>query len=80
MRKIIVSVNMSFDGFMSGAPPDGVIKEDQGVMSYHLDWIMPGVRESDEDQKNLFDEVDTILLGRVTYEGLRQFWPGAEGE
>lgn len=23
----------------------------------------------------IFDEVDTILLGRTTYEGLRQFWP-----
>lgn len=80
MRKIIVSVNMSFDGIMAGAPPDGKVKADMGVQSYHLDWILPGVTEYGEDGIKIFDGVDTILLGRTTYEGLRQFWPTATGE
>jgi dihydrofolate reductase len=41
---------------------------------------MPGIMESDQDQKDLFNEVDTILLGRITYEGLCQYWPTAEGD
>ena len=75
MRKIIVSLHTSFDGVMSGAPPDGKVQVDMGPQSYHMDRTTPGVMDSWEDVLKIFNEVDTILLGRTTYEGLRQFWP-----
>ena len=75
MRKIIVSLHTSFDGVMSGAPPDGKVQVDMGPQSYHMDWTTPGVMDSWVDVLKIFNEVDTILLGRTTYEGLRQFWP-----
>ena len=71
MKKIIVGLHTTFDGIMSGPSGD----EDNMVS-----WGMPGVIDSTPDFQNSFQEFDTILLGRVTYEGLSQFWPTQSGE
>lgn len=67
MRKLIVSMFTSVDGLISG--PAG-----------ELDW-MPGNGtidpEVDADILALLDTVDTILLGRRTYEEWVTFWPSA---
>lgn len=71
MRKIISFVHMTLDGIMSG--PAG---EENNMVS----WGMPGVIDSTPDVQDSFQEFDTILLGRVNYEGLTQFWPTQSGE
>ena len=71
MRKIVVTLHTTFDGVMSG--PEG---DEDNMVS----WAMPGITDSISDFQNAFQEFDTILLGRVTYEGLSQFWPFQTGE
>jgi dihydrofolate reductase len=61
MRKVIVSNLMSLDGFMAG--PNG-----------EIDWFVVD-KEFDAYARELFDEVDTLLFGRVTYELMAGFWP-----
>ena len=61
MRKIIIFEMVSLDGFFAG--PDG-----------NLDW------HAVDDEFNAFarkqlDEMDTLLFGRVTYEGMASYWP-----
>jgi dihydrofolate reductase len=61
MRKVIVSEMVSLDGYF--ARPDG-----------GLDWHVV------DDEFNAFarkqlDEMDTLLFGRVTYEGMASYWP-----
>ena len=61
MRKIVVSEMVSLDGYFAG--PDG-----------NLDWHVV------EDEFNAFarrqlEEMDTLLFGRVTYEGMASYWP-----
>ena len=71
MRKIIAGLHTTFDGIMSG--PEG---DEDNMVS----WGMPGVIDSTPDFQHSFQEFDTILLGRVTYEGLSQFWPSQSGD
>ena len=52
MRRIVYSVAMSLDGYIAG--PNG-----------EYDWI---VTDPDIDFKALFDQFDTFLMGRRTYE------------
>jgi dihydrofolate reductase len=67
MKKLIASIFVTLDGFVSG--PNG-----------ELDW-MPGngVPDKEVDQYVLrfLDSVDTMLLGRATYEVFVDFWPKA---
>ena len=63
MRKIILSNLMTLDGFFEG--PD---KE--------LDWFMVD-EEFFEYVRELLNEVDTILFGRVTYQMMVKYWPNA---
>ena len=66
MRKIIVSNLVSLDGFF-----EGVNKE--------LDWHT--VDESFfEYARQLLNDVDTILFGRITYQMMAAFWPNAIDE
>src|SRR5258708_28005379 len=67
MRKIIVSIDLTLDGRVSGPHEE-------------LDWAFPGVDESQPDKDEFLRSVDTILLGRVTYEGLAGYWPDQSGE
>lgn len=59
MRKVIVDMRVSLDGFIEG--PDG-----------KLDWA---VKEYEKTRKDVFDlqkRADTLLLGRLMYPGFEK--------
>lgn len=63
MRKLIVSMNVTIDGFMSG--PD-----------CELDWHFKcWTKEMGEALCTQLSQADTILLGRVTYQAMAKYWP-----
>jgi dihydrofolate reductase len=68
MRRVIWSVMTSLDG-RSAAAGDGFET---------IDWF-----RADEEWLNysveLLDEADTLLFGGVTFAGMEQYWPTAEG-
>jgi dihydrofolate reductase len=64
MRKIIVSNMMTLDGFLAG--PNG-----------EIDWFVTG-EDFFEDSADVFERVGTMLFGRVTYEGMLNFWTGPD--
>jgi dihydrofolate reductase len=64
MRKIIVSIHTTLDGFVAG--PNG-----------ELDWLLPFNEETENDINDLLKTADTIFLGRVSYQGFLTFWPNA---
>jgi dihydrofolate reductase len=66
MRKVIVANMVSLDGFMAGANGE-------------TDWFHVG-NEFFEYAKDLLTKVDTILYGRVTYEGMASYWPTVTDE
>jgi dihydrofolate reductase len=68
MRKVVLSMFVTLDGFISG--PNG-----------ELDW-MPGSEEHPDEEVDrymfdMLDEVDTMLLGARTYELFVAYWPTA---
>src|SRR5678816_3491540 len=63
MRKIIVSLHVSLDGFLAG--PKG-----------EMDWIKLD-EEMFDMVASLTDEADTALYSRVTYEMMESYWPTA---
>jgi dihydrofolate reductase len=68
MRKVIASPYMSLDGLI--ALPDGT-----------SDWPASGSeRYAREVLPMLFEQSDTIVLGRKTYETIVQFWPSMSPE
>src|SRR5687768_13225541 len=63
MRKLIVSMNVTLDGYMSG--PD-----------CELDWhFRLWNSEMSQYAGEQLARADTILLGRITYEAMAQYWP-----
>jgi dihydrofolate reductase len=63
MRKVIASVFVTLDGYMVGPNED-------------MSWVMNNF--NDEMAKyagDLMESMDTILLGRVTFEIMTNFWP-----
>ncbi|MBC9934083.1 dihydrofolate reductase family protein [Chitinophaga qingshengii] len=66
MRKLIVSMNISLDGFMSGSRQE-------------LDWHFASWG-SDMAEKLTRDlaQADTLLLGRNTYEAMASYWREVE--
>ena len=63
MRKIILSLHISLDGFVAG--PNG-----------EMDWIK--VDDELFDLVGKFtDEADTALYGRITYQMMDSYWPAA---
>lgn len=65
MRKVIVSMNVTLDGFMAGSKGE-------------LDWHFP--LWNDDMLKCAIDQLrgmDTILLGRITYQAMADYWPYA---
>ncbi|HET6151206.1 MAG TPA: dihydrofolate reductase family protein, partial [Polyangia bacterium] len=64
MRKVKLWIGMSFDGFTSG-------------VNEQLDWLVPYVTapEGMAIFRKLREHCDTILLGRVNYEGFLGYWP-----
>src|SRR5215216_422964 len=67
MRSLITWNMISLDGFFEGPEKGG------------LDWF----RFDDQLEKYILEtqlEADTILFGRVTYEGMAAYWPSAQGQ
>ncbi len=61
MRKVIASEFVTLDGYFSG--PNG-----------ELDWHNVD-EEFNEWAIELIESIDTMLFGRVTYEGMASYWP-----
>lgn len=63
MRKVIVAISMSLDGFVApvkGAPDHRSIPEDPALKRIKLDWL---------------GQVGTHAMGRVTYNEMASHWP-----
>jgi dihydrofolate reductase len=69
MRKVTLWIGMSFDGFTSG-------------VDEQLDWLVPYVTapEGMAIFRKLRETCDTILLGRVNYEGFHEYWPSVKDD
>ena len=61
MRKVIVFLMVTLDGFFSG--PNG-----------EIDWHVVDEEFNDFANEQLAS-VDTLLFGRVTYQGMASYWP-----
>jgi dihydrofolate reductase len=64
MRNVVLWIGMSFDGYTSGP-------------NERLDWLVPNATtpEADAIFRRLRERCDTILVGRVNYEGYLGYWP-----
>ena len=64
MRKVVLWIGMSLDGFTSGA-------------NEQLDWLVPfaATPEAAAVFRRLRERCDTVLVGRVNYEGFFGYWP-----
>lgn len=67
--KVILWIGMSFDGFTSGP-------------NENLDWLvrLATTPESQAFFRALRQRSDTILLGRVNYEGFHGYWPAVQND
>ncbi|MDQ4079953.1 MAG: dihydrofolate reductase family protein [Gemmatimonadota bacterium] len=65
MKRVILQEFVSVDGLAAG-PNDSVD---------YVPASMRGDKRFGQRQINFLDSVDTILLGRVTYEGFAGYWP-----
>ena len=61
MRKVILRIQVSLDGFVEG--PNG-----------EMDWLAHDDDEYWQDLFELLESVDTFLLGRVTYPDYAAYW------
>ena len=68
MRKIVVSIHSTFNGVVSGPPSDP---------TNFMTWAQAGIEDTLQPFLTLMEPVDTILLGRGTYEDLSTKWPNA---
>jgi dihydrofolate reductase len=66
MRKIIVSIHSTFNGVVTGSANDP---------TNFMTWAQAGIEDIGETFRQNFDTVDTIMLGRGTYEDLVRKWP-----
>ena len=63
MRKVVVSMNVTLDGFMSGS-------------NCELDWHFKSwTREMADLLYEQLSKADTILLGRITFNAMAAYWP-----
>lgn len=61
MRKLVVNILMSLDGYAAGPGGDVMMLPlDESFSAYNLERLRAA---------------DTLLLGRTTFEGFRQYWP-----
>jgi len=71
MRKLIVEEWMSLDGYVA---------DKNGRLDFFTHLSPQQNTYSDADQLRFLDTVDTILLGRKTYDLFVDFWPAANTE
>ena len=74
MSRLVISQFISLDGVMEA--PGGDNDFDLGAWTFEFD-------RGDEGNRFKYDELmasDSLLLGRVTYEGFAAAWPGRDGE
>lgn len=71
MRKIILQEWISLEGYVAD-------KDDQ--LTFFTSISNEANKYSDLDQVKFMDNIDTILLGRITYEMFVDFWPTADSE
>ncbi len=64
MRKVILQIDVSLDGFIAGSTGE-------------TDWVSTD-EEMNQEASALLDTSDTILLGRVAYQDFSSFWPFAD--
>ena len=68
MRKLIVCNAVSLDGYYEGP--------DKNVMAlFDYRWAYPTDESFDAYNAERLRAADTLLLGRVSYEGFKSFWP-----
>jgi dihydrofolate reductase len=68
MRKLIVSNAMSLDGYYEGPGKD--------VMAlFDYRWDYPTDESFDAYNAERLRAADTLLLGRISYDGFKVFWP-----
>lgn len=70
MRSLIVSCNLTVDGFMSGA----------GDTLASLEFITPDRQQEDELAARFRSTADTWVVGRQTFLDMHAFWSTAEGD
>jgi dihydrofolate reductase len=68
MRKLIVSNAMSLDGYYEG-PGKSV------MVLFDYRWVYSTDESFDAYNAERLREADTLLLGRVSYDGFKGFWP-----
>ena len=68
MRKLILEEWMSLDGH---------IADKNGQLDFFTNLTPEENKYSDSDQLKFLETIDTIVLGRKTYELFIDFWPGA---
>lgn len=66
MRNLIVSIHCTANGIVTGPPTDE---------TNFMAWAQAGIEDSLESFSKSLADVDTILLGRATYEDLVRKWP-----
>jgi dihydrofolate reductase len=73
MRKLIVSNMMSLDGYYEG-PGKNV------MVLFDYRWDYPTDESFDAYNAERLHAADTLLLGRVSYDGFKSFWPSVEDD
>jgi dihydrofolate reductase len=73
MRKLIVSNMMSLDGYYEG-PGKNV------MVLFDYRWDYPTDESFDAYNAERLHAADTLLLGRVSYDGFKVFWPSVEDD
>jgi dihydrofolate reductase len=67
MRKLVVSIHSTANDIVTGPP--------SGDETDFMQWAHPGIEDSLDTFRMSLASVDTILLGRATYEDLVRKWP-----
>ena len=71
MRKLILEEWVSLDGFVT---------DKNGQLDFFTSLTPEQNKDSDADQLKFFETIDTILLGRKTYDLFVDFWPAATAD
>jgi dihydrofolate reductase len=70
MRKLVVSIHSTANGIVTGPP--------SGDETDFMQWAHPGIEDSLVTFHDSLADVDTVLLGRATYEDLVRKWPNVK--